>query len=89
MIVSLSYCSLNHIASGLELLVKEVDTYLKPKDRSFYQNQEHYALALKQYREIREEITGTLEDINKSAERWLGEAAAMDKVLGIPVVKFE
>jgi hypothetical protein len=89
MIVSLSYCSLTHIASGLELLVKEVDTYLKPKDRSFYQNQEHYALALKQYSEIREEITGTLEDINKGAERWLGEAAAMDKVLGIPVVKFE
>lgn len=89
MLVSLSYCSLVHIASGLELLTKDVDTYLKPKDRSFYLNQEHYDLALKQYHEIREEITGTLENINKSADRWLGEAGAMDKALGIAVTKSE
>lgn len=89
MLVSLSYSSLVHIASGLELLVKDVDTWVKPKDRSFYLEQEHYDLAMKQYHEIREEITDTLENINKSKERWLGEAGAMDIALGITVAKVE
>jgi hypothetical protein len=87
--VSLSYCSLVHIASGLELLKKDVDTWLKPKERSAYDTQEYYDLVQRQYLEIRGEITDTLAEISKTSETWLGAAGAMDKLLGITVAKVE